>query len=162
MHRPGVSGWLAVFRIGCLLGGFFYLFPLVEWSFIPAVEWEKLVQLSPPVVRFRTFSQIQSVVVAAGLWWTFCLLVRPRSTTPQWALLTLTVLVVLDVVGFVLQESFISSLSTAMLAQGEPVAPGEFTEARSHVILGIVAGVAWILYFLTSQRVRTTFKAAPT
>ena len=157
-----IRGWLAVFRVCCLLGGFFYLFPLVEWSFIPAAEWEKLTQLSPPVVRFRTFSQVQAVVIAAGLWWTFYLLVRSRASTPRWALLALTLLVVLDVIGFFLQESFIRALTSAMLARGEPVSTGEFTEARSHAILGIVGGVAWIGYFLTSTRVKSTFLASPT
>jgi hypothetical protein len=162
MHGPEVSGWLAVFRVCCLLGGFFYLFPLVEWSFIPSAEWDKLVQLSPPVVRFRLFSQIQAVVLAAGLWSTFYLLVRPRASTPRWALFVLTVLVILEVIGFVMQESFIRALTSGMLTRGEAVGPGEFTEARGHVILGIISGVAWILYFLTSKRVKDTFKAQPT
>ncbi|HKP29296.1 MAG TPA: DUF2569 family protein [Gemmatimonadales bacterium] len=162
MQRPHLAGWLAVFRVCCLLGGFFYLFPLVEWSFIPATEWEKLTQLSPPVVRFRMFSQVQAVIVAAGLWWTFYLLVRPRPSTPRWALFALTLLVITDVIGFVMQESFIRALTSAMLARGDAVAPGEFTEARSHVILGIVGGVAWIFYFLTSRRVKNTFTALPT
>jgi hypothetical protein len=158
-QQPVVSGWLAVFRACCLLGGFFYLFPIVEWSFIPAAEWEKLVQLAPPVAHFRLFSQVQSVVLAAGLWWTFYLLVRPRASTPRWALLTLTILVLLNVVGYVIQESFIAALTSGMRAKGEAVAPDEFTEARSHVILGIAGGVAWILYFLRSRRVESTFRA---
>ena len=34
--------------------------------------------------------------------------------------------------------------------------------ARSHVILGIVGGLAWILYFLRSRRVENTFRALST
>ena len=155
--RSGVSGWLALFRALCLLGAFFYLFSLVEWAFIPAAEWENLAQLSPPIVRFMLFSRIQSVIIAAGLLWTFYVLMRPRPTTVLWALLVLNVLVVLDVTGFVLQESFISAFSASMYARGEPVAAGEFAEARSHVVLGILFGVVWIAYFLRSRRVEDTW-----
>lgn len=153
----GVSGWLAVFRAFCLLGGFFYLFSVVEWALFPAGEWERLAQLAPPVVQFRMFSRFQSVLIAAGLWWTFSLLVRPRSTTALWALLTLCILVALDVVGFALQESFISAYSASMQSRGEPTAAGDFTEARSHAVLGIAAGLAWIAYLLRSRRVANTW-----
>ena len=153
----GVGGWLALFRVFCLLGGIFYLFSVVEWAFIPAAEWEKLAALAPAVVRFRLFSQVQSVVVAAGLFWTFYLLVRPRPTTALWALFTLTGLIALDTAGFLLQESFISSLTAGMRARGEAVSSGDFTEARSHVLLAIVGGLIWTVYFLRSRRVENTW-----
>lgn len=158
MDRPsGVGGWLAVFRVLCLLGGFFYLFSVVEWAFIPAAEWDKLAELAPAVVRFRLFSRVQSVVVAGGLIWTFYLLVRPRPTTALWALFTLTGLIVLDTAGVLFQESFISSLTAGMGARGEAVSAGEFTEARSHAILGVVGGLIWTVYFLRSRRVENTW-----
>jgi hypothetical protein len=97
------------------------------------------------------------IVPAAGLFWTFYLLVRPRPTTALWVLLTLTGLIVLDTAGFLLQESFISSLTAGMRARGEAVSAGDFTEARSHAILGVVGGLIWTAYFLRSRRVENTW-----
>lgn len=60
MQRSRPSGWLVVFAAFCLLGGFFYLFSLVEWAFIPAGEWEKLAQLAPLRVQGTGFDLNQA------------------------------------------------------------------------------------------------------
>lgn len=151
-----VQGWLALFAVGCLLGGLLSLYGLAQWGDISPADWSALVAAVPTASALRAFCCLYGVVGAAGLWWLLYLLVRPRLSTPLWAVVVLAVLLVLGIVAWGWTEAFMAQLNVALRASGGGPAQSDPT-AQSDALRGIVGPLIWIAYFFRSKRVENAF-----
>jgi hypothetical protein len=151
-----VQGWLALFGVGCLFGGIVSLASLSQWADMAPSDWSALVAVVPTASGLRTFSYFQAVASAAGLWWLFYLLLRPRLSTPFWAVLVLTGLILLGIISWLWSESFMSQLGNVLRASGQSASMPDYSW-RSDALRGILAPLIWIWYFFRSKRVRNAF-----
>lgn len=154
--RNAVRGWLALFGVGCFFGGFLSLAGITEWSDIPPGDWVALVSAVPTVSGLRTFSYFYAVASAAGLWWIFYLLIRPRHSTAVWAVVVLAVLLLLGVVNWLWSEAFASQLDQALRASGDTTGFEDST-LRADLLRPVGWTLIWLWYLFRSKRVRNTF-----
>ena len=155
LPKSAAQGWLALFGVGCLVGGVMSLTSLSEWSSISDSEWQALVSVVPVANGLKSFTYVHAILAAAGLFWLLFLLVKPRPSTPLWAVTVLSVLLILGIATWIWLEAFTSQLTAFLQARGQPmpVEPGW----RSEVLRGVAGPVIWIWYFFRSKRVKNTF-----
>lgn len=152
--RNVAQGWLALFGVGCFFGGILSLLGLSQWADVAPADWIALVARVPGASGLRVFSYLQALASAVGLWWLLYLLVRPRRSTPLWAVLILAALLVLNVIGYVWTDWFMRELSNVLREMGGSMPDPTW---RSDALRGILWPIIWIWYFFRSKRVREGF-----